>query len=163
MVSKFWMVSMGISKGFRGKPNLKNFSGQKSTHESGPWSQKYPMRVTKHDENSTLAKLNQTSATLRPQIGTYIGIQMNGHQDGPLKSHVIENKHLEQSVTIWLGYFHSFLTTVIQNIPNVPPCTYLKHKKLPRRWTFLSHKNLHFFTTKNRKINRKRFKMFKWR
>ena len=68
----------------------------------------------------------QTSATFAD-----LNINWNSnHQDGSLMSHVIKNKHLEQSVTIWWGYFHSFLTTVIQNIPNIPPCTYLKHQKI---------------------------------
>ena len=84
-------------------------------------------------------------------------IKMNG----PLKAHVIKNKHLEQRVSIWSDYFHSFLTAVVQNTPNVSPCTYLKQENYHDDEHFYRTKISIFSTTKNWKINHKRFKMFK--
>ena len=88
----------------------------------------------------------------------------SNHQDGSLMSHVIKNKHLEQSVTIWWGYFHSFFN---HRNPKYTEYTTVYISQTSKNY----HDDEHFYrtkisifsTTKNRKINRKRFKMFKWR
>ena len=57
------------------------------------------------------------------------------------------------------GTFTVFLTTVIQNIPNIPPCTYLKHQKITTTMNiFIAQKSPFFPPLKIEKLTAKDLK-----